>query len=440
MKRIFQPIQFAIVSLVVGMLLVGCDSARSRNSAGSGLSDSLVVEMAGLPVVAVTSGDKQHWFGYYDKFQIDPTGRFALVMEVDTFMRSPMETDTVRIKLIDLERGYASREIGTSTAWGWQQGCMLQWLPGSDNEVIWNDREGDHFVSRIMNIETGAMRTLPKAIYNVSPDGTFAVGTEFSRIQYMRPGYGYAGIRDPYEGDKAPSEIGIYRMDLKTGASELIISIAEIAGIPTKDGIISDRYTHYFNHLLISPDNRRFIFLHRYKDRNPLPGARKGFITRMFVANVDGSDLFVIDDSGNTSHFIWKDASHITAWTEPEGLPAAFYEFKDKTNEFQIIGREAMPVNGHNTYIPHTDNEWILNDTYPDKESRMQTLYLYHVPTNRKVILGEFYAPPRFTGEWRCDLHPRISRDGRKVFFDSSHEGHKRQLYLIDISSIVFDE
>lgn len=64
-----------------------------------------------------------------------------------------------------------------------------------------------------------------------------------------------------------------------------------------------------------------------------------------------------------------------------------------------------MTVNGHNTYILGTNNEWVLNDTYPDG-NRMQTLYLYYIPTRRRVILGKFLSPPQYKGEYRCDLHP----------------------------------
>ena len=39
----------------------------------------------------VTSGPKFHWFGYYDKFQFDITGRYALGMEVDFEHRAPNE-------------------------------------------------------------------------------------------------------------------------------------------------------------------------------------------------------------------------------------------------------------------------------------------------------------------------------------------------------------
>lgn len=97
-------------------------------------------------VEAITSGAKQHWFGYYDKWQIDTTGRYALGGEVETFFRSPTPQDIFKVGLIDLENGNSWKEIGRSTSWGWQQGCMLQWVPGSDSEVIWNDHGDDGFI------------------------------------------------------------------------------------------------------------------------------------------------------------------------------------------------------------------------------------------------------------------------------------------------------
>src|SRR5690625_577372 len=37
----------------------------------------------------ITRPPGYHWFGYYDKWQLDPTGRFALSMQVDFEHRSP---------------------------------------------------------------------------------------------------------------------------------------------------------------------------------------------------------------------------------------------------------------------------------------------------------------------------------------------------------------
>ena len=38
---------------------------------------------------------------------------------------------------------------------------------------------------------------------------------------------------------------------------------------------------------------------------------------------------------------------------------------------------------------------------------------------------------------WRCDTHPCASRDGKKVVIDSTHGGDGRQVYLMDISTIL---
>jgi Tol biopolymer transport system component len=95
-----------------------------------------------------------------------------------------------------------------------------------------------------------------------------------------------------------------------------------------------------------------------------------------------------------------------------------------------------MTVNGHNTYLPGTDNRWIVNDTYPDKD-RKQHPYLYDTKTGTRHPLGHFDSPKEYAGEWRCDLHPRNSPDGKCVVIDSTHEGKGRQMYLIDVSGVV---
>jgi len=392
-----------------------------------------------VPVRAITQGPKAHWFGYYDKWQFDPSGRYALGMEVDVPRRSPTENDIIKIGMVDLENKDQWIELGESNSWGWQQGCMLQWIHGSSDEIIWNDQHDGQFISRVLNIRTSEEQTLPKPIYALSPDGSYAVGTEFNRIQNMRPGYGYPGIPDPYAEVKAPDDIGLYRMDMKTGKSDLIFSLADAAAIPYRGKSLKDKW-HYFNHLLVSPDSKRLIFLHRWRDApaNDPKASSGGFTTRMFTINADGTDPYVLDPSGYTSHFIWRDPKHICAWTKPEGKKAAFYLFEDQTDHVEIVGEGKMTVNGHNTYVPNTNGEWILNDTYPSNDQRrLQTLYLYHVPSDRKVVLGQFYEPPMFKGEWRCDLHPRSNQQGTQVVFDSTHQNGRRQMYLVDIQDII---
>jgi hypothetical protein len=399
----------------------------------------------GLPVRAITRGPRYHWFGYYDKLQFDPTDRYVLGMQVDFEMRSPGKEDVIKLGFVDLQENDAWSELGSSRSWGWQQGCMLQWIPGSPSRVVWNDRRGDEFVSIIKDIKSGEEKIIPKPIYALSPDGVHAIGTDFARIQNYRKGYGYPGSSDPYKDQNAPEKSGIYKINLNTGAWELILSYQEISKVPNNGKDISGKW-HYFNHLLVSPDGSRFIFLNRWFEEpiadeilaNPQAynKIRGRYTTRMFTAGMDGKDLFLLDPSGKTSHFIWKDPRHITAWTQPLDKHSGFWEFRDKSRKIKQIGKDVMTQNGHNTYLAGTNGNWILNDTYPQRGTREQIPYLYQVSTGKKIELGRFYSPREYTGEWRCDTHPRYSNDGKLICIDSTHEGKGRQMYLIDIRSL----
>jgi hypothetical protein len=381
------------------------------------------------PVRAITRGPKFHWFGYYDKLEFDPAGRYVLGMEVDFEHRSPRADDVIKVGMVDLQDGDRWIELGESRAWNWQQGCMLQWLPGSRTEVLWNDRQADQFVCHILDIQSRRRRTLPAPVYCVSPDGRWGLATDFRRLNDTRPGYGYSGIPDPNRDRLMPEDSGIWKLDLASGKQSLLLSIADAGRHPNPDRDWQGS-KHWFNHLLFSPDGSRFIFLHRW--RGPREG--RGFATRMFTASSAGRDLHVPDPFGRTSHFIWRDPQHILAWAFHPSHGERFYLYRDRTDRVEVIGRDVMTVNGHCAYLP--GNRWILNDTYPDQQ-RQQHPYLFEVATGRRVPLGHFRSPPEYTGEWRCDTHPRFSPVGRKVVIDSPHGGNGRQLYLIDIAGIV---
>ena len=383
------------------------------------------------PTRAITRGPKHHWFGYYDKLQFDPTSRYVLGMEVDFEHRSPTGDDRINVGMVDLEDDDRWIELGHSNAWNWQQGCMLQWLPGSRTEVLWNDRLGDRFVCHILDVATKKRRTIPHPIYSVGSNGKTAVTTDFRRIADVRPGYGYAGLKDQFTDDLAPKDSGVSVVDLETGASKLILSLADIARlgeIPNKQPGIK----HYFNHLLFAPDGARFIVLHRWRYPN---GSR---LTRMITARPDGSDVRIVIPNGYASHFIWRDPGHILAQSRNWNGSATWgnYLFEDRDSAPpREIGAGVLDGSGHISYLPGA--EWILNDTYPQGKERIQTPHLYHVKSARRIDLGRFHLPAEYTGEWRVDTHPRFSADKRFVCIDAPDANAGRQLHLIDISEIV---
>jgi len=376
----------------------------------------------------VTTGPRHHFFGYYDKPPWDATGRRLLALEVPFMDRAPTPNESALIGMVDLDEGPEFHALAETRAWNWQQGTMLQWVPSAaDRLIVSNDRIGDQLVSVVRDVQTGDSRTLPRPIYALTRDGSRALSVNLARLNRTRPGYGYGGAPDPWAEEPHPDGDGIYLMDLATGEHRLIVSLAQIAGFrpdATMEGV-----HHWFNHLLPSPDDRRFIFLHRWRR------AGGGRWTRMFTANLDGSDLWCAPTQEMVSHFDWCGPDRILAWAHRDDTGDHYYLFGDRSDEFEIVGEGVLTEDGHCSYSP--DGRWVLTDAYPDHE-RMRTLILYRPSDGRRVDVGRFFSPKVLDGPIRCDLHPRWSRDGRQVCIDSAHED-SRQMYVLDVAPIVAD-
>lgn len=386
-----------------------------------------------VPARPVTSGPKHHWFGYYDKYQTDPSDRYVLAMEVGFEHRSPKPDDEIKVGMVDLEDGGKWIELGSTRAWNWQQGCMLQWRPSHPDEVLWNDRENGRFVCRVLNIKTKKQRTIPSPVFTLSPDGKFALSLDFERIQDVRAGYGYAGAADRNRDVLAPADAGIYRVSLEDGGKELVVPFKEIAAIPYPLGDLSS-YKHYFEALEMSPDGRRFAFLHRWV--KPGEAARVSPLgTRFLTTSVTGGKVHVLNDSTMTSHFWWKNPGQLLAWANRPEVGNRFFLFEDKAEKsHSIVGDGMLTTDGHCSFLKN--KAWILTDTYPDRNHQI-TLYLFNTETRQKIILGKFFLDPSYTGEWRVDLHPRQSRDGKHVLVDCALGRDGRQILMLDISGLA---
>ena len=174
----------------------------------------------------ITRGPKHHWFGYYDKLQFDPADRYVLAMEVDFERRSPTPDDVIQARHDRSADGDRWIEIGTLAGLELAAGLHAAVDPGiRSREILWNDRQGDRFVCPSFSMSRPAsVRTLPHArLLAVSPDGRSAVTPDFRRTRRRRPGYGYAGLADPFAADVAArKQSGIWtHVDLATGAAKL---------------------------------------------------------------------------------------------------------------------------------------------------------------------------------------------------------------------------
>jgi hypothetical protein len=365
-------------------------------------------------------------FFFYQCLQFDPTGRYLLGMRVYFQNRLVEPTDRADIGVIDLKDANKWTKIGETTAWNWQQGARLQWRPGSD-EIVWNARsdDGKKYVCSVYNFRTGKRRTLPRAIYDLSPDGATALTHDFERMKHR--GTDYVGIEDIYKNQYAPSKTGIWKMNMDTGHAELIMTLERMATIAYPDGHPSAGCLYFFREGW-NPSGTRFIaFL-----KDPENG-----LSKAFSMTPDAKDIRYL--YSDPSHHSWQDDNHVLDFgTHPPpggGSPlGAYFLFKDDgTGEAKDLLWKT-DYDGHNSYVPAPGADWIISDTY--NINGFQYLFMYHRPTKLFVPLAKLKttAPD---GIHRVDLHPRLSRNGRMVSIDSTAEDLGRQMYIIDISHVV---
>lgn len=357
------------------------------------------------------------FFGYYDKSPWSPT------MEQVILHRAT----AIHAEILVLDRpSRTSRVVGVSTTWNHQQGSMAQWLPWSNGKsLIFNDRADGNLVSRIVGAD-GKQATVPLPIQTVHPTSPVALSLNYRRLARIRPEYGYRGPAQNFAPDQALDRDGVWYVDLTSGDSRLLFSIARLKENSGRLEMLESE--HKVNHFTYSPAGSRFAFLHRWL-------GPRGKFSRLYVASSDGTDLRLLLDDRMVSHYTWLDEMSLLAWARAPEAGDRYYLIDVTTGERRVIGGGTLDVwgDGHPSFSP--DRRWIVTDSYPDA-ARQRRLLLYEISTGAVTLVGRFFAPWSFDGAERCDLHPRWSPDGKAICIDSAHT-NSRMTYIIDVSAII---
>jgi hypothetical protein len=393
--------------------------------------------MTGWRLQQLTFGSAQgraHAHSYYDIPVADGAGRRVLVHRLGFAGRHPGPGDAVALGWADADRPGTVTPLGESRAWSWQQGPMAQWVAGGPR-AVWNDREGDALVARLVQVETGARRTLSRPVYAVSPDGRVALSLDMGRLDRLRPGYGYpqpgAG-----PGGRAPDAAGIWALPLEEGgggdgAPRLILPLdrarrwlLERLPLAARMAHRIGRYHYWFNHAKIAPGGRRFTVKLRWR-RPDGPWSEAQGVS--LTAAMDGTDLRLLADA--TSHVIWQTDRLLYLWRR--GEMALFEDAAPRGRRIGPIGAGAIGANVHLRHLPPgpaaRPDAYVFDTPYAETV----TLNLLDPGTGAVTRLAEFgnHRPAR--GPFRCDLHPCPSADGRRIFVTSPADG-ARQLYMLE--------
>ncbi|OGG37531.1 hypothetical protein A2110_03025 [Candidatus Jorgensenbacteria bacterium GWA1_54_12] len=380
-------------------------------------------------------------------------------METDFINRAPAPGDKARICLIDT-KSEELKIIAETRAWNFHQGSRLQWMPGAADKIVYNDRDGNGFISVIMDVKTGKKTTFSYPVYAVNPAGDYGLGVNFPRLQrYGSYGY-WSDIKNT--DDPFPEDDGIFKVDFGTGEIKLVVSIHDIAHF---ENVPKNSEKHCLTHLVFNPSGTRVAFIHKWKMEDG------GFSQRFMTMDADGTDIYCLP--GNITHFNWKNDAEMLGYGKfsprilalrkrgvfknPVLAPLlkiarvmrgglkqriagqSYLLFKDRTQSVKRIGVGVLMEDGHPSICPQ-NSDWFVTDTYPDKH-HFRTLTLYNLVTGELREIGRFYSLPSascgVSGDWdvsemRSDLHPRWNHVGDEICFDSVHEGTK-QMYIVGV-------
>lgn len=384
--------------------------------------------------INLTPEEGHFTFGYYDRCPWNETNEFHLSLKIPQQERLPEPGETAEVGYIDRKQR-TFHSLATTEAWCHQQGAMTLWLQHKPECLIYNDYKETQSgtwqpVCRICHINDGIVGEYDRHIYTMSNDGKLGASLDISRIP--RRGYSYA--RGPMDWNVMTPDLdkeGLFIVDMETGKSKLIASYRQMMDIHPVKYDLEGKYI-WLNHSIFNSDASRVMVLLRYTNLD-----NSFWKTYMYTMNVDGSDLMcslsdIFWEGGKITHQIW-------GRTPREILVDAKWGSDDKHN-YVVFQEDVQPIQaerissgmgpgGHLVFSP--DGKWMAADTYPDGEG-MQHLALVETDTGNFTKIGTFkHFLGCQTGDIRCDLHPRWSKDGKLLTIDTTHEG-PRKIYLLE--------
>lgn len=403
------------------------------------------------------------FYGYYNTPQMNKLGNRILGHRINFENRNPTEKDSAEIGFFSLPEG-KWHKLGITKAFNWQQGSHLQWLgPDFSTHIIYNDQNSDGYISRILNIENGDIKTLPFPIYAVDPLGKFSISIDYQRAHWTRA-YSYAGVENQELNKIITDSDGYYKLNLETGELHQIFKLK--TWLESKSKLNNSEDWHWVEHPILNQHGNLIFGYYRY-------GNTGAFDTKGFILDSNnGNVVLEVDLNKNESftHIGWSREDEVFMYIMPKKeissqlvnpeqasfffrtalsiyrkilkpfVPRdlvvkitaidSYYRIFKLSDQSQIdIKLKELAIDGHPSIT--SDRKFMLTDTYQDTYN-FRNLYLLHIASKRIFLLGRFYS---FVNNmpWRADLHPKFSSDEESIIIDSNTNGY-HQIRVIKIN------
>lgn len=370
--------------------------------------------------ISIKSKAENIFFGFYDHTPFCPRNERVLFNKTKTDIGPVSPEDTLDLCHYDLSTGETTTFAETRT-WNWQKGCRLHWHPTEEDVVVYNTLLNDEYGAVCQNVRTGEIvREYQQPIYDTDPNGRFALSVNFSRLERLHYDYGYVNLPDETSEEPTPSNDGIYRLDLDTGKTTLLVSYEELAEFVR----IPDGVHNYVMNLMISPTGEWVSVLHRYHHE----GDR---ITELLAISTDDGDVELLQESGEASHPFWRTdtelLSTVNFWDDERRTEFVLYDVESEQR--RKLEHPKLSVDSH-PHVSPADPSLFVGDTYPDYCGDRH-LYTFDIETNQYESIGKVYGP--VFNKTKRDLHPRWDRKGEYLCIDMPTSGNKQGVSIINI-------
>lgn len=380
----------------------------------------------------VTFGPKHHFFGYIGQCRTIPwssDGRYILGLETGFMDRMPEPEDVADIVLIDTQEGNKIIPLDRSRGWNPQQGTMFYWRPGKTAEFLFNDRDqrsGKVFAvlydaTQRQRVREYRFDDTPVGNSGMAQNGQWFLAINYGRLARLRPVTGYPKAYDWTEKSAAPSDDGIFRIEVDSGKKQLLVSYAQLKEkLRELDPRIETRHL-FINHTLC---NRESDLIYFYC-RADFEGEASERLNVPFTMKTDGRDL-TVQRVFLGGHPDWADGSLIIGAKDKQQV---VYDTLTQRIVSILGGAELFPNPGGDIAVS-PDARWLVNG----HSETGSNAYTFLELSTRRVIR----SPKLPVGTWRSkevrlDPAPCWNRTGDAILVTGLANDGTRQMFLYKI-------
>jgi hypothetical protein len=446
MMRLNPTAVSSLATLVISLTtLTGCKSteeAAGPTTSGTDTTTTPAPDTVAVPTSIptaterqITFGPNQHFYGYQGHVGNTPfnhSGTKLALLETAFQDRLVTANDPANVILVDVATG-ESRLLTTIRAWNFQQGTMMYWNPlKPDEELFFNDRltDGSNKIETVLfDVNTGARREFffpdtPFGNSGVAQNGGRFLGINYGRLQRLRPVTGYAGAYDWTVGVQAPTNDGIFLVDVASGTSKLLVSFKTLLDTFVGQHPEMAGKELFINHTLWNRTDTRISATVRWLDGTSLSSI-------CFTMNPDGTD---VRETPSAGHFDWELGQRVVGWYGSEQL------YDTGINQaVQVLDPAFFSEDGDIAIA--RDVNWIATFAGPPTK---RSIKVYSRAAQDGFEMPAFDASPykgdgtngpteSYTSQNRIDGSPLWSHDATKIYRTKLASDGTRQGFVIDL-------